>query len=160
MKWRKEEFVVNDDPGLLDIDFISESLQASQWAKHRKLEVIEKSIANSLCFGIYLKGLQVGFARVVTDKSTFSWICDIIVAPAYRGKGLRRWMLKCISYHPDVEQTTQVIRTNDGRGRIEKIGYKKCDMMAKSPREKPKATHKIGIHGESMDENKGKKKKE
>ena len=74
MSWENESHFVSTDPGLLDLDFVCAALAGSYWANDRPRDVVARSIGASLCFGLYDKhdGRQVGFARVVTDASTFS----------------------------------------------------------------------------------------
>ena len=57
---------------------------------------VVRAIANSLCFGIYEGSNQTGFARVISDKSTFAYLSDVFVLEAHRGKGLATWLLKTI----------------------------------------------------------------
>ena len=68
----------------------------------RPQEIVEKSLENSLCFGLYQDDRQLGFARVVTDKVTFAWICDVIIDEDQRGVGLGKWLMECLEEHPDV----------------------------------------------------------
>ena len=62
-----------------------------------------KSIDNSLCFGVYNVDYQIGFARVVTDFATFSWLCDVFISEEYRGQGLGKWLVSTIVNFPDIE---------------------------------------------------------
>ena len=132
MEWTKEQYRVSDDNSELDLFYIAPALQQSYWAAGRPQEVIEESIANSLCLGLYREGRQIGFARAVTDKCTFAWICDIIVHPDYRGIGLGKWLMDCLSAHPDVAKVTmEMLRTRDAHGLYEQYGYAVCDAMVK-----------------------------
>lgn len=58
---------------------------------------------NSLCFAILEGDLQVAFARVVTDRATFAYLCDVYVERAYRGRGLGKWLMEAIEAHPDLQ---------------------------------------------------------
>ena len=80
-------YLVSTSPGRLDLDFVCAALAGSYWAGSRPRAVIRRSVRNSLCFGVYERrgGRQVAFARVVTDRATFSWICDVIVDEGERG---------------------------------------------------------------------------
>jgi hypothetical protein len=85
-------FKISTDPELLDIGLIHRYLsEDAYWAKGRNLETVKRSIACSLNFGLYhaTEG-QVGFSRVVTDYSTFAWLCDVFVLESQRGKGLSK----------------------------------------------------------------------
>ena len=69
---------------------------------------------------------------MVTDKCTFAWICDNMVHEDYRGIGLGKWLMDCLSEHPDVAGVTQqLLRTRDAHGLYEQYGYAVCDAMVK-----------------------------
>ena len=91
-------FTISTDPSRLDITAIHQYLaEESYWAKSMPRPLLEKAIANSLCFGLYApNGQQAGFARVVTDYATFAWLCDVFVLPAYRGQGLSKWLMQVV----------------------------------------------------------------
>ena len=80
-------FIISDDKGKLQIHRIKEMLATSYWAKSWQEIIIRKTIENSLCFGVYQKEKQIGFARCVTDHSTIYWVGDVIVDYSYRDKG-------------------------------------------------------------------------
>lgn len=67
------------------------------------MEVVQRSIENSLCFGVYQGYQQVGFARVVTDFATFAWLCDVYICETHRGLGLAKWLVGTIVRHPDLQ---------------------------------------------------------
>lgn len=80
---------ISTDPGRLDVDQIHRWLsEDAYWALGRSREVVERSIAHSLNFGVYDDGQLVGYARLVTDEATFAWLCDVYVAPGQRGRGV------------------------------------------------------------------------
>jgi predicted GNAT family acetyltransferase len=84
-------YEISTDPGRLDVAQIHLWLsQDAYWALGRTLEAMETAIASSLNFGLYdtESGAQVGYARVITDKATFGWLCDVYIARPARGKGL------------------------------------------------------------------------
>lgn len=71
--------------------------------------MVEKSIENSLCFGVFEGEQQVGFARVVTDYATFAWLCDVFVAAASRGVGLGKWLIECVVAYPDLQKVKYIM---------------------------------------------------
>src|SRR5207244_2731083 len=81
----------------------------SYWAADRPLDVVRRSIENSLCFGLYESGRQIGFTRVVTDRATFAWLCDVFVLPPHRGRGLSKWLLECVVGHPDLQGVRRLL---------------------------------------------------
>lgn len=106
--------VISTDRRKLDLDMIASYLsQTSYWAKGRALDVIARSIENSLCFGVYKDGQQVGLARVVTDRATFAWLCDVFVLDAHRGQGLGKWLVESVVGHPDLQEVLFFLGTRD-----------------------------------------------
>jgi len=103
-EYHDDPYRISTDPARLDRDFIHHWLaDVSYWAQGRPRDVVDTSIEHSVCFGVYEGGQQigsdrqVGFARLVTDQATFAWLCDVFIAEAYRGRGLGKWLIGCIS---------------------------------------------------------------
>ena len=133
MEWTQGAYTANDDKDQLDLFYIVPALQQSYWAIDRPKEVVEQSIRNSVTLGVYTEGRQVGFARAVTDKCTFAWICDIMIHPDYRGVGLGKFIVECLSEHPDVKCCQQhFLRTDDAHGLYEQFGYSVCEAMVRT----------------------------
>jgi GNAT superfamily N-acetyltransferase len=122
---RQGDFVISTAPGLLDLPLIHEFLsRRSYWAAGRPLEVARRSLENSLCFGLYERGRQVGLARVVTDRATFAWLCDVFVLEEYRGRGLSKWLMECVMRHPDLQGLRRLIlATRDAHGLYQRYGF-------------------------------------
>ncbi|WP_406204364.1 GNAT family N-acetyltransferase [Streptomyces decoyicus] len=98
---RDDGYEIAIDPDRLDIDLIHHWLSTDAfWALGRSRETVERSVHASLNFGLYdADGAQAAYARVVTDLSTFAWLCDVYVAPAHRGNGLGTWLATAIRDH-------------------------------------------------------------
>ena len=107
----RDLYTISTDPARLDVTRIHRLLnQYSYWAQNRPLELVQKTIANSLSFGVYGAGGElVGYARVVTDYATFAWLCDVIVDPEHRGRGLARWLVECVVDHPDLKMIRRIL---------------------------------------------------
>ncbi len=110
-EYRRDGFLISTDPARLDVDAIHRFLsQDSYWAVGRSREAVQRSIECSLCFGMFdVQGKQAGFARVVTDFSTFGWLCDVFVLPAYRGHGLGKWLVQTIVEAPELEDVRRLL---------------------------------------------------
>lgn len=107
---REDGYLLSTDRAKLDVTTVHRWLaEESYWAKGRPLAVLEKAIANSLCFGVYRKGHQVAVARVVTDYATFGWLCDVFVDEAARGDGIGKWMVQAIMAHPDLVSMRRIM---------------------------------------------------
>jgi GNAT superfamily N-acetyltransferase len=119
------EYELSTDQARLNIDRVEAMLHASYWATERHREVIEKSIAGSLCMGAYQRadGLQVGFARLVTDYATFGWLCDVFVDPVARGQKLGVAMVDALVTQPEVRELNLVLLTADAHKLYERFGF-------------------------------------
>ncbi len=85
---------ISNDKSRLDKTKIHDFLcNRSYWAKGIPIDVVERSIEHSLCFGAYIDGEQAGFARVITDYATFAYICDMVVFEEYRGSGISKQIM-------------------------------------------------------------------
>ena len=118
-----QEFLISDDQNKIQPDRVCRLLGDSYWAKDRTRDRIEKSIANSLCFGIYTDGKQIGFARCVTDFATVYWLADVIVDPAYRGRGLGKELVNAVVGHERLKGCTGILSTLDAHGLYEQYGF-------------------------------------
>ena len=78
-------------------------LSRSFWAEGIPRETVAKAVANSLCFGLFDGTSQVGLARVVTDRATFGYLCDVYVLETHRGQGLGKWLIETVMAHPDLQ---------------------------------------------------------
>ena len=118
-------FEISTDRARLNLDRIEAFLGDSYWVVGRPRDVIERSIENSLCFGVYRKddGLLVGFARVVTDYSTFSWLAGVYVDPAQRGAGLGRALVHAVVAHPALAGVRMALTTRDAHGLYAQFGF-------------------------------------
>jgi GNAT superfamily N-acetyltransferase len=119
-------FAVSTDPARLDLGVIHAYLsQESYWAAGIPRGVLERAVAGSLNFGVYDgAGRQVGFARVVTDRATFAYLCDVFVLPSHRGRGLSKWLLECVVSHPDLQGLRRfVLVTKDAHALYRQFGF-------------------------------------
>lgn len=98
-------FYVSADKSKLDLTFIHDYLSnRSYWAKGRTMDIVKKSVDNSLCFGVFNEDdQQVGFARIVTDYAILAWVMDVFIAEDYRGQGLSKLLMKEVMAHPDLQ---------------------------------------------------------
>ena len=123
-------FHVSSDPGRIDLDVVERLLRASYWAGTRSREIIERSLKNSACFGLYEQqsGRQIGLMRAVTDYATFVWLCDVVIEPEYRGRGLGKWMLESMLADPSLRHVRRwVLATSDAHGFYRRYGFKPMD---------------------------------
>src|ERR1700759_2790280 len=102
-QWSHGEFEISTDRSRIDLRTVHEFFTNSYWAQGIPEATVQRSIENSLCFGVYFGRQQIGFARVVTDRATFAYLADVFILEAYRGRGLSRWLMECIMGHPDLQ---------------------------------------------------------
>ncbi|HET9791291.1 MAG TPA: GNAT family N-acetyltransferase [Candidatus Angelobacter sp.] len=123
-RWVRGDFEITTDPSRIDLRMVHEFLTSSYWAAGIPLETVERSIRNSLCFGIYTGNRQVGFARVITDRATFAYLGDVFVLPEHRGQGLSKWMMECIMAHPELQGLRRwSLLTRDAHGLYQQFGF-------------------------------------
>jgi len=91
------------------VDFQHYLCNQSYWAHGCSREIVEKSIQNSLRFGVFEGEEQVGFARIVSDYSTFAGLCDVFIAESYRGGGLEKWLVQLVSSHPEIKTVKYIL---------------------------------------------------
>ena len=121
---RKGEFVISTDKERIDLGVVHGFLTESYWARGIPREVVARSIENSLCFGVYGDGKQVGFARVISDYATYAYIADVFVLESYRGDGLGKWLMECIMRHPWLQGLRRwSLATMDAHGLYAKFGF-------------------------------------
>jgi GNAT superfamily N-acetyltransferase len=123
MQWQHDDYLLVDETSRMDLDAITAMLRTTYWAASRTREVIAKTIQHSLTFGLFHAGRQVGFARVVTDRATVGYLCDVIIAPEHRGHGLGKWILQIILEHPDLQGCRIDLFTKDAQEFYRQFGF-------------------------------------
>jgi len=97
MEVKQAAYTISTDQDKLQLDVIHRYLtEEAYWTTGRTLEMTEKSIEHSLCFGVYFHDQQVGFARVITDYTIFAYLCDVFILTEYQGQGLGKWLTETI----------------------------------------------------------------
>ena len=124
-EWRNGQYLISTDLERLEVELIHHFLSTSSyWAQRRTLELVEKSIRNSLNFGLYDEESQIGFARVVTDYATFAWLADVFVLPSHRGRGLSKWLISTIVNYTELSGLRRwVLATKDAHELYRRFGF-------------------------------------
>jgi GNAT superfamily N-acetyltransferase len=116
--------LISTDPERLNAAAIHAYLSRSYWAEGIPREIVERSLAGSLCFGLYESETQIGLARVITDQATFAYLCDVYVQEAYQGQGLGRWLMETVMAHPALQGLRRVsLVTRDAHGLYAPLGF-------------------------------------
>jgi GNAT superfamily N-acetyltransferase len=132
MEWTNGDYVLSDDPRRINLDEVMALLATTYWANDRPREVMEKAMRHSVCLGLLHDSRLAGFARGVTDQATFTWVCDVIVHPDHRGRGLGKWMMERFFEHSDLQTTSYHLRTEDAHGLYERFGFRRVEAMRRS----------------------------
>lgn len=116
---------VSADKGRLDVAMIHRFLtEESYWVRNISRADVEACIEHSLCFGVYLDGVQVGFARVVTDYVRFAHILDVFVLPAFRGRGFSKLLMSTLLSHAALRTISKyTLGTSDAHGLYRQFGF-------------------------------------
>ena len=125
MMWRRDGFEITTDRARIDVNAVHRFLsEDSYWGKSIPREVVERSVRHSLCFAILHADELAGFARVISDRATFAYLGDVFVLPAHRGKGLSKWLMECISHHPELQGLRRwMLATSDAHGLYAQFGF-------------------------------------
>jgi GNAT superfamily N-acetyltransferase len=118
------QYWITTDSQKLDLNAIHAYLSRSFWAEGIPRETMAKAIANSLCFGLFDGGEQIGLARVVTDRATFAYLCDVYVLETHQGRGLGKWLIESVMAHPDLQGLRRFqLVTRDAHGLYSRHGF-------------------------------------
>ena len=123
-------FFVSTEYQKLDIHIVHDYLcNQSYWAKGVSFEQVKRSVEYSFCFGVYVveegSELQIGFARVMSDFTTFAYIADVFILETYRGHGLGKWLVECILSHPELQNLRRwTLNTKDAHTLYTRFGFK------------------------------------
>jgi N-acetylglutamate synthase-like GNAT family acetyltransferase len=120
-----KNYVISTDKTLMDTALIHDFLSnRSYWAKGISRERVEKALQNALCFGVFEGKNQVGYARVITDYTTFGWVCDVFILENHRGQGLSKALIQTITEHPEMKTLKRLLlATADAHGLYAQYGF-------------------------------------
>jgi N-acetylglutamate synthase-like GNAT family acetyltransferase len=127
-EWARGEYLISTDKSKIDVTVVHQFLSQSYWAKGISQSIMQKSIENSLCFAVYHKQVLVGFARVISDFATFSYLADVFIVPEERGKGLSKWLMQVIMNHPGLQGLRRfLLATRDAHSLYAQFGFTALD---------------------------------
>jgi GNAT superfamily N-acetyltransferase len=127
MEYQNGDYSITTDRNKLDLPVIHDMLSnQAYWSKGISIDIVKKSIDNSLNFGLFHRDQQVGFARVISDYATIAYLGDVFIYPEHRGKGLSKWMMDIIMTYPDLQGLRRwILLTSDAHGLYEQYGWKR-----------------------------------
>ena len=125
MEFQRGEFFISTEKTKLDYRMIHQFLEESYWAEGIPPETVKKAIENSLCFGVYHRDGQIGFARVITDYATYAYLGDVFILKNYRGRGLSKWLVESVTGYPELQGLRRwMLATRDAQGLYVQFGFK------------------------------------
>ena len=138
--------LISDDRARLDRSLIFDFLcHRSYWAQEITREILDRSLENSLCFGVYLNGRQIGFARVVTDFATFAWLADVFIVEEQRGHGFSKRLVAAVLAHPRLRGLRRFqLGTRDAHGLYGQFGFKPLAYPERFMEIRPESSYKCG----------------
>lgn len=124
----RDEYSISTDKTLLDFDVIHGFLSQSYWSPGIPIGIVKHAAANSVTFGVYHRGLQIGYARVITDSTTFAYLADVFILESERGKGLSKWLIESIQSTPFLQGLRRwMLATRDAHGLYKQYGFEPLD---------------------------------
>ena len=115
---------ISTDKSKLQIEVIHQFITNDYWAKGRTVAELKKTIAHCFCFGVYLDGKQIGFARVATDYTVFAYLMDVFILEDHRGKGYSKELITCIHEAEELKSCkVWMLKTADAHGLYKQFGY-------------------------------------
>ncbi|MBS1730696.1 MAG: GNAT family N-acetyltransferase [Bacteroidetes bacterium] len=120
-----KNFKISTQKKLLDLSMIHTYLsKRSYWAQNIPLDVVQRSIKGSICFGVYENANQIGFARLITDQATFAYLADVFILESHRNLGLSKWLMKSIHEYPATKNIRRwLLTTKDAHGLYAQFGW-------------------------------------
>lgn len=115
---------ISTNPAEFDLTTIHRYLaEESYWARGLAKPLLERAMANSMCFGGFVGDAQVAFGRVVTDRATFAHLKDVFVLQSFRGRGYGVALVEAILSHPDLQAVAMTLATTDAHELYRRFGF-------------------------------------
>lgn len=130
-----DEYILSSNKELLEYDFIYSELAKTEWASTRPRDMIDQSIENSFCIGVYKQEQQIAFARIITDYTTLFYLAEIIVTERYRGQGIGKQILQAINESDEFKSIVGLLGTTHAHDLYARFGFvlNKDRMMIRRP---------------------------
>jgi GNAT superfamily N-acetyltransferase len=118
------QYMVSTNSARFDVEMIHRFLTSCYWAEGIPRDIVQRSIENAVCFGVFDGDKQVGVARVITDRATFAYIGDLFILESHRGRGLSKLLMRAIMEHPELQGFRRwSLVTNDAHGLYQQFGF-------------------------------------
>lgn len=121
----KPRYTISTDSSRFDLEMVYDFLTHCYWAEGIPRDMVQRSVDNALCFGVFAEEKQVGFARVITDRATYAYIGDVFILESHRGRGLSKLLMKAIMEHPELQGFRRwSLVTDDAHGLYKQFGFR------------------------------------
>jgi len=128
-QWERDGLIMTSDRTAIDVPTVRRFMLMSYWGEARTEEIIRRAAANSIPLSVFDGERQVAYGRVMTDYATSAWICDVFVDPAYRSRGIARWLMDTIMSLPELASCRKILITRDAHGLYDKYGFARHECM-------------------------------
>lgn len=119
-----KDYHISTDKSQIQFEVVYAFLSNSYWSKNIPRSLVQTAIENSVCFSVFYKEEQIGFARVITDKASFGYLADVFILEPHRGKGLSKWLMQTILDEPELQGfRSWMLATKDAHGLYEQFGF-------------------------------------
>jgi N-acetylglutamate synthase-like GNAT family acetyltransferase len=123
--WARDRFHITTDRRLIPLADVLALLHETYWAKNMTADALERATRNSVCFAVLEGNTLVGFARAITDLTTYAYLSDVVIADQHRGHGLGEWLVRCILEHPELSGLRRfALLTRDAAEFYVRLGFK------------------------------------
>ena len=140
-EWTRGKFSVRTDPDAIDFEAVYTFLSRTPWASGLSREAMQRALRESLCFSLFEQQRQIGLARVITDYTTYAYLCDVYVLEPQRGQGLGSWLMRCVLEHPNIVSLKRIsLLTHDAQDFYLRLGFQFGRAQHYMERLKPQAT--------------------
>jgi GNAT superfamily N-acetyltransferase len=125
MQWTRDHHRVSTEIAEFDFDVVHRYLsEVAYWSPGITREKVERAARHSLTFGLFLRNAQIGYARMITDRTTFAYLADVFVLPTHQGVGLGTWLIGCVMAHPDLQDLRRMMLvTSDAHALYARHGF-------------------------------------
>src|SRR5262245_11238257 len=122
--WTRSDYRFCLGSDAMDLVAVHAYLSRSYWAEGISFDLVARAMRQSLCFGLFHNRGQVAFARVITDRATFAYLCDVYVLEEHRNRGLATWLMEEVVRSPDLQGLRRfVLATKDAHSLYARFGF-------------------------------------
>jgi GNAT superfamily N-acetyltransferase len=126
---KQDNLIFSSDKNKLDITYLQEQLSSFYWAENISLHRLQRSLSHSVCYGLYERTKQLGFARVVTDFSQEAMLCDVFIDQKHQNRGLGTFLIKNVIESPITRDCFRwILLTKDAHSFYQKFGFTQSEL--------------------------------